>query len=93
MAADTSCVCVWGGGWVWGIIRGRILYVGEKSASIKLFFLVFCFFIPVYLYPLMYLDKKRNKDFFSLWSYTCPLCHCTFQLCVCVSGGRKGIHQ
>lgn len=23
-----------------------------------------CFFIPTSLYPLMYLDKKKNKDFF-----------------------------
>lgn len=26
------------------------------------------FFIPMSLYPLMYLDKKKNKGFFSLWS-------------------------
>ena len=47
--------------------------------KLKTFFLK-CFFIPMSLYPLMYLDKKRNKDFFSLWSYNSCLCHCLILL-------------
>lgn len=47
----------------------------QNMLQLKLFSQVF--FIPTSLYPLMYLDKKRNKEFFFLrgqsWALS-PLC-------------------
>lgn len=48
---------------------GRILYVGE-IIMLQLHFFLKCFLFQCVCILLMYLDKKINKDFFSLWSYT-----------------------
>lgn len=54
--------------------RDRVLifvWWRDKHATIETFSQVF--FIPMSLYPLMYLDKKRNKDFFFLRGQLRPL--------------------
>lgn len=47
--------------------------------QLKLFSQVF--FIPMSLYPLMYLDKKRNKDFFFLRGQSWALSQLCFFRC------------